>query len=145
MLASAARSRCAAASSEVLDDVELHEHAAQPGDYLALFQECGLLLRACLIHVLGGLGRSGGFEVVEHLLDLIVGEPAQPLGNLFKHLALGGRREALEDQDVDGRAGPTGGLVDARLDLLLLIPLLGGVEILGGGQRDECPHEQCGC
>ena len=78
---------------EVLDHVELDEHAAQFGDDLALLREGGLLLGAGLGRVLGGLGDGGGFEVIEDLLDLVVREPAQALRDLFEHLPLGRRRE----------------------------------------------------
>ena len=110
---------------EVLDHVKLDEHAAQFGDDFALLLECGLLLGAGSGRVLGGLGGGGGFEVIEDLLDLVVREVAQALRDLFEHLALGGRREPLEGQDVDGGTGPAGGLIDPRLDLLLLVALLG--------------------
>ena len=114
---------------EVLDHVQLHEHAAQLGDDLALLLQRRLLFCRRLVHVLGGLGDGGGFQVVEHLLDLIVGKPAQALRDLFEHLPLGCRREPLEGHRVDGRTGPPGGFIDSRLNLLLLVPLLGGIEV----------------
>ena len=125
---------------EVLDDVELAEHHLELLHDGEVLDVGGLLLLGRGLRV---RGTDGLFQVGQHAHDFGLAQPAQPVGHVAEHLLLGGDREALVAHRVERGLGAAGRLVDPRLNLLLLVPLLGRVEVLGlGGRQGDDGHDQ---
>lgn len=121
---------------EVLDHVELAEHDLELVDDL-------LALRGGFELLLAGVSRDrdGLLEVVEDRLDFGLAQPAEVVGHAAEHLLLGVGGEPLEHHGVQRGGRAAGRLVHAGLDLLLLVPLLGGIDVLGNRQRDHRPDQ----